>query len=406
MFRKDKSSLSTAPPVWRKRLLGSCRLVAVLLVVWSCSGVYGAGDYAETEKALAGIRKRIQDIRERMGSARTARDIQELKLAEVEVRIGLVTRQLQIVQNKLDAQRATLYRLNAERNAWRLELADQRQSWARAVRAAYAIGRQSQLKVLLNQEQPSSFARIMAYHGYFDRDRVRRIKAMERAVDRLVVVANSIDAQRTALRQSRVEHAATETRLKAHREERKSLIAHLNREIDQADQALSQLARNKRALEDLLKNLENVLADIPVALQRQPFAQLRGRLAWPASGSILHPYGSPRAVGGLRWQGVLLGAAGGSDVRAVAAGRVAFADWLRGVGLLVVVDHGDDYLTLYGHAESLYVQTGDWIDAGALLATVGDSGGRAQPGLYFAIRHRGKPNDPALWCRARGANAG
>ncbi len=375
------------------------RVVLMLLAIMNPLNAVGAGDYAETEKALAGVRKRIEDIRERMGSARTARDIQELKLAEVEVRIGLVARQLRIVQTKLNAQHNTLDRLNAEQNAWRLELADQRQSWARAVRAAYAVGRQSQLKVLLNQELPSSFARIMAYHGYFNRDRVRRIKGMERAVKRLVDVAKSMDLQRSALRLSQSEHAATETRLKGHREERKSLIIHLNREITQADQVLVKLAKDKRALEELLKDLENVLADIPTTTHRQPFARFRGRLAWPASGSIRRSFGSLRAVGELRWQGVLLDAGSGSEVRAVASGRVAFADWLRGFGLLVVVDHGDDYLTLYGHAESLYVETGDWIESGALLATVGDSGGQAEPGLYFAIRHKGRPHNPALWCR-------
>ncbi|NNG14001.1 MAG: peptidoglycan DD-metalloendopeptidase family protein, partial [Gammaproteobacteria bacterium] len=153
-------------------------------------------------------------------------------------------------------------------------------------------------------------------------------------------------------------------------------------------------------LETLMEGLRDALADVPAnAGQRKAFKSQRGRLRLPVRGKITANYGSRRKAGGFRWQGVMIRAKQGADVKAVSHGRVAFADWLRGFGLMVIVDHGDGYMSLYGHNESLYVETGDWVEAGDVVSAVGSSGGQKRAGLYFEIRANGKPTNPLRWCK-------
>jgi septal ring factor EnvC (AmiA/AmiB activator) len=148
--------------------------------------------------------------------------------------------------------------------------------------------------------------------------------------------------------------------------------------------------------------LSEVMAGFPVDTD-EPFASVKGKLAWPVQGRIAGAYGQPRGAGPVKWSGVLLEAAAGTQVRAVYHGRVAFADWLSGLGLLVIVDHGSGYMSLYGHNEALLKEAGDWVDPGEPIAQVGDTGGQARAGLYFEIRLNGEPIDPNPWIAKRSA---
>jgi septal ring factor EnvC (AmiA/AmiB activator) len=190
--------------------------------------------------------------------------------------------------------------------------------------------------------------------------------------------------------------------LETSRRERGELLADLNRDIHNTKQRLSQLKEDEQSLQELVKRLRRALAEIPSP--RGPgksFAQLKGRLRLPAEGAIAARFGMPRQVGQLKWQGILIDAPDGADVNAVAAGRVVFADWLRGFGLLLIIDHGDGYMSLYGYNQGLHKNVGDSVKAGELIATVGNSGSHSQSGLYFEIRHQGSPVDPLLWCKVK-----
>ena len=146
-------------------------------------------------------------------------------------------------------------------------------------------------------------------------------------------------------------------------------------------------------------SLGELLADIPLGpSDSRPFKQQKGKLPWPASGAFLASYGEPRKQGGLKWNGVLISSKHGTPVRAISHGRIAFADWLQGFGFITIIDHGEGYMSLYGHNETLVKQAGDWVNAGEVIATSGDSGGQPMPGVYFEIRSRGKPVNPGNWC--------
>jgi septal ring factor EnvC (AmiA/AmiB activator) len=189
--------------------------------------------------------------------------------------------------------------------------------------------------------------------------------------------------------------------------QRRQVVRALATELLSQGQEMAQLQRDEQELQDLLRGLREALSDIPPETDAaQHFAQRRGELGWPSSGRLAASYGQPK-IGNLRWDGVMISAPEGREVRAVHAGRVAYADWLRGFGLLIIIDHGDGYMTLYGHNQSLFKETGDWVATDEAIAAVGNSGGREQTGVYFGIRYQGKPVDPVRWCRrGRGGRVG
>jgi septal ring factor EnvC (AmiA/AmiB activator) len=146
-----------------------------------------------------------------------------------------------------------------------------------------------------------------------------------------------------------------------------------------------------------------MLVDIPAEADgQQPFHSRKGKLRWPARGRLAQRFGAPRS-GGLRWRGVMIEAQEGGEVRAVSQGRIAFSDWMRGFGLLLIIDHGDGYMSLYGHNQTLYKEVGEWVDTGEVVALLGASGGRTESGLYFEMRHKGRPINPVHWCAGKPA---
>ncbi|MDE2089868.1 MAG: peptidoglycan DD-metalloendopeptidase family protein, partial [Gammaproteobacteria bacterium] len=229
--------------------------------------------------------------------------------------------------------------------------------------------------------------------------RTARIQTVTAHLDELDTVEAAITRHTSALGRLRASEQDEQRTLEASRRARRQVLAALDAEIHNKGQELERLQRNARALQKLIDSLRRAPANVPAGGARTPFAALKGRLPWPANGRVLARYGQPREVGVLKWQGVLIAAPLGGPVRAVWYGRVVFADWLRGLGLLVIVDHGHGYMSLYAHNQNLYVKTGDRVQPGRVIAAVGDSGGARRPALYFEIRDRGRPVNPFRWCR-------
>jgi septal ring factor EnvC (AmiA/AmiB activator) len=242
--------------------------------------------------------------------------------------------------------------------------------------------------------------RTLVYYDYLNRARTAKIGAIGEAVARLEKVEAQIRDQTERLKRTREEQLEQKRKLEKSRVERSQVLARLNKQIRSREQKLQLYRADARQLERLMEGLREALADVPDdAGQRKAFKSQRGHLRLPVRGKITAKFGSRRKAGGFRWQGVMIRAKRGADVKSVSHGRVAFADWLRGFGLMVIVDHGDGYMSLYGHNESLYVETGDWVEAGDVVAAVGNSGGQKRPGLYFEIRANGKPTNPLRWCK-------
>jgi septal ring factor EnvC (AmiA/AmiB activator) len=260
-------------------------------------------------------------------------------------------------------------------------------------------GREELFKLLLSQETPATLGRMLVYYDYFNRARSVRISAVGAELAHLAALA--VDSRRVEEELERL-LAAQAREIEAQeawRAERRRALERLETSIEAGGGEIETLKGEEERLTALVIELGELMAGFPEDAEL-PFASLKGRLAWPVEGGQSRRYGQLRDGGPLRWNGVLLAADAGTPVRAVYRGRVAFSDWLPGLGLLIIVDHGDGYMSLYGHNEALLRESGEWVAPGDSIAQVGDSGGQAQTGLYFEIRHNGEPVDPGQWIPA------
>ncbi|HET9680127.1 MAG TPA: peptidoglycan DD-metalloendopeptidase family protein, partial [Gammaproteobacteria bacterium] len=239
--------------------------------------------------------------------------------------------------------------------------------------------------------------RMLVYYAYVNQARAELITAVRETLARLTRLGKSIREERARLDTLLADRQAVRDKLAATLASRKQALAALENTIASREDRLAKLRRDEKNLAALVRQLQNAFADIPDDLGKgQGFDTQRGGLDWPIDGNIVHRFGDSRP-GGMQWQGVMINAGRGDKVQAVARGRVAYADWLPHYGMLVIIEHGNGYMSLYGHNQALYTQAGDWVQQGETIATVGDTGGREQPGLYFEIRKNGDPVNPVGW---------
>ncbi|UTA48465.1 peptidoglycan DD-metalloendopeptidase family protein [Simiduia sp. 21SJ11W-1] len=265
--------------------------------------------------------------------------------------------------------------------------------------AAYKTGNPSQLQLLLSQSQPDTVSRMAYYNALLLADRQTAINSYQATLAELDQIAPAIERQTEKLSQTQAQLNSRYQQLKSRKAERQRTLAKLDASIASKDVRLQKSHAERAHLEKILGEISRQLSDTALALPGQAFTARKGQMGWPTKGHMKARFGSNRAGNSLRWQGVLIGAPEGRDVKAIHQGRVVFSEYMRGQGMLIIVDHGDNYLSLYAHNQVLFKETGDWVAAGEVIAEVGTSGGQQDPSLYFEIRHAGKPVDPAHWCR-------
>ncbi|MCG8324444.1 MAG: peptidoglycan DD-metalloendopeptidase family protein, partial [Thiotrichales bacterium] len=268
------------------------------------------------------------------------------------------------------------------------------------IRSAYMSGRSDYLKLLLNQEDPKHIGRVLAYYDYHNRQRTHGIHNTLHRIAEITSLEKTIQDENAALISLKTEQESQLADLHSSRTMRQSIIDKLDQFLDEQGLELKRLQVQETELKKLLANIgESGDGSIGFFEDIAPFGTLRGALEWPIRGRILHHFGSPKKGANLNWQGILISAPEGTEVKAVSTGKVIFADWFKNLGLLLIIEHGDGYMSLYGHNQSLNKRQGDWVLPGEPVATVGDTGGQSLAGLYFEIRHRGKPLNPVQWCK-------
>lgn len=351
------------------------------------------------ETELLQLRERIAALRGDLNKVRSRYDSLREELRAVEQAVARISQELRDLDDRLAEQSRRLGALQKRRSDLEGSIAQQRRYLEQQIRAAYAMGRQEYLKILLNQEDPATLGRALTYYDYLNRARSERITSLLATVQQLEGVRREIEAENTRLAQLREQQRLRKVEQEKNQAARSELLAQLEEELSNKDRRLKGLLADEKELEGLILALAQALEDIPAEPgNHKPFAQMRGKLPWPARGRIVERFGSER-LGSLRWQGVVIGAKEGLPVRAVSHGRVAYADWLRGYGYLLIIDHGDGFMSLYGHNQTLHKEVGDWVSAGETIASIGSSGGNERSGVYFEIRRNGKPQDPTRWCR-------
>ena len=376
------------------------RRLLLLLLLPALLPVSGVADTAPSKAQLEKLKSRISELSEAQSRELRERDSVQASLREAELRISRLTREQRNLEKKASTARQRLDGLEAEQAVLAAEKRTQLDWLGKTVRASYQAGRQERIKLLLNQEQPDQIARLLRYQEYYQRARSNRLKAVNGELDELKAIALRVEKARQVLLEKRTDVQRHADKLQDAQKERQATLASLNRSLDDRGSNLNQLKADQQRLQKLLADMQRSLNDIPADLGGKPFGNLAGKLPWPVEARISTGYNSRREVA-LRWQGVIFNAAPGTPVRAIHAGRVVFADWLRGYGLLTIVDHGNGYLTLYGYNQSLLREVGEWVSAGDSLALAGNSGGNRTNGLYFEIRHRGKAVNPTRWCNQR-----
>lgn len=344
---------------------------------------------AATKARLAAVREQIAGIARAQHATAAKRDAINAKLAVQATQLNQAAKALRDSDAAIATKTASLADLQKRRAQIESGLSSQRAALAELLRAAYTLNRGSDLSMLLGDDDIAKIDRALAYSRYFQHDRIAHIRALLGQVAQLDQVKASIEADTAALQQQRDQRAAQLTQLQQARAAQAALLAQANRQLAQQKDKLASLQHDADALAQLLKQLQNVFADIPAQLGKNtPFAQLHGKLPWPVAGKS-------RSGSGALTQGLVIAAKPGAIVRAVAYGRVAWADFMRGYGMLVIVDHGGGWMSLYGGNESASVEAGDWVRPGQPIATVGRD--PEQGGAWFGLRHDGKPVDPQGW---------
>jgi septal ring factor EnvC (AmiA/AmiB activator) len=393
--------------------------------------LHGPAAASPDDRDQAGqIQARIKAVRDSLGLDDRRQDSVQDDLAAIERRYGLVSQELRLLDDKVSGQQARLSALHEQRGKMLETLEEQTGLLERQVRAAYGGGRQEWLKLLLNQEDPARSSRILAYYRYLNRDRLASMESARRALARLDEISAAIAAENAQLEQLRQDVTSERDRLESLRKDRETTLVRLRRDVWDKQGLAQVLEGNVRRLARLVASVDLALQDLPApharnksgrpdsaetagggfSLPHLPVQRATGSfavqpgfpagLSWPVSGEIAQHFGARRLTG--RWDGVLIKSREGEPVRAASAGRVVFADWLQGYGLLAIIDHGDGYLSLYAFNQSLYRNVGETVRAGDVISTVGRSGGRNQPALYFGVRHAGQPIDPVKWLKQRG----
>jgi murein hydrolase activator len=375
------------------------RTVAVCAAVLVASLVL-AQSAKERDAQLQAVRKEIKALESRLAGQVAQREDTSRALRSAEVEAAAEARKLAELRAQLRAQQGQQRSLGEQTKGANARLVRQRTVLASQVRLSYMNGRQELFKLLLSQESPATLGRMLVYYDYFNRARSERIGAVSAEVGKLRELGSEGDRVAMELAELEAAQAAQVAALAQARDERKAAVAKLEESIASASAAVTKLRADEKRLSELVAKLTELLAGFPVGTE-QSFGKLKGKLAWPVQGRLAGDYGQPRGDGPVKWSGVLLEASQGTLVRAVYRGRVAFADWLPGLGLLIIVDHGDGYMSLYGHNEVLLKEPGDSVEPGEPIAQVGDTGGQSRPGLYFEIRRNGEPVNPHPWIASK-----
>jgi murein hydrolase activator len=373
---------------------------AMLIAILMLGPVTIAADKTAKQQQLQTLLKKIGKLKQVIDTKEDSKSKYIKQLKTIEANIGQVNRKIRKTGAQIKARKTELKELRATRLEHQRKLSRENEYLAEQVYAAFTLGRQEKVKLLFSQQAPEALQRNLVYYEYFSNARVELITTVQSSIDKIVETESKIRQTQAGLEQDQQSLVEQKNRLKQDLGKRKTIVASLDSQLKKQGGSLSRLQDEATQLQDLINSIQKIFDEAPEPdIAQLAFAKLKGKLAWPIEGKVRRLFGRHKPLSDLRWQGVIIEAKNGNHVMAVSHGRVAFADWLRGLGNLIIIDHGNSYLSLYGHNESLFKSAGEWVDAGEIISSIGSSGGRDTPGLYFEIRKKGKPQNPTRWCK-------
>jgi septal ring factor EnvC (AmiA/AmiB activator) len=355
--------------------------------------------FADEQADLARLQQEISKLQSWLKETESEHDNLSEAFKESDKKIGGIAKKIDETRTLLNQERSRLKKLQAEQSQLRTLKAEQKQQLAKQLGGAQKLGNQGSLKVLLNQDDPQKISRILKYYEYFNKARMESIQTLIVNLKRLNNIENEILTQQNKLIKTEKALLKKNTQLNSEKQQHKKLLVRLEARRKEKSNDLSQKQKDQKRLQQLINEVATLLDNSVRKQDARPIRSLKGTLPRPAKGRIVKAFGNKNSHARNKWQGWLIKGYEGSPINAIHHGRIVFSDWLRGFGLLLIVDHGDGYLSLYARNQTLLKSVGDWVYQGENIATLGSSGGFKEPSLYFEIRQKGKPQDPAAWLK-------
>ncbi|MFI3186964.1 MAG: peptidoglycan DD-metalloendopeptidase family protein [Methylococcaceae bacterium] len=397
-------------------------------------------EVSKTNEQLIEVQSGIKAASQNKQRIQLQKNTLNAQLSEVETLYGRSAALLKALQTQVELKRENILKIQQETLKSSTEITKQNKELAGQMKAAYAMGQKEKLKLLLNQQDPTVSSRMLVYYDYLNKARLVKLASISETMQRLDQLGKQQELETKILEKSLEQKQAEQIAAEGVRKRRTELLSQLKTDFSSNEQQIIYLKESENKLKNLVSSLQRSTNDLTFEVEqakkthpateisseppkdlpgsgddfseivssppftkeeiRGGFSALKGRLPWPVKGRLSNKFGSARTESTESiWDGVLIDASEGTEIRAITSGKVVYSDWLRGYGLLIIIDHGKGYMTLYAFNQSLYRQVGEWVEVGEVIASVGQSGGRSHSGLYFGIRNNGKPVDPLEWCR-------
>lgn len=378
---------------------------AIFFCAWASLPINAAQSSEEARQELAAVGDAIGEIQSWLIEAKSTQSIEIRNLQQADLQISTFSQSITATQVALTETESEIASLSREADQLSIEKSTQSKILEQAIRTAYMSSNQSAIELLLNQEDISKSARMLHYQRLFTKAQLDSIASFQDTLDEVQTVNQQLESNAAGLEQEKLTLSNSQQSLNDSKIERELALNQLRADIASRSSQLEQLEIDQAQLQALIKQINRAVADIPAAMQRSPFDSQLGKLPMPVTGQIIDRFGTRYGEGDLRRQGITIAVSEGTPVQAIHPGRVVFSDWLRGTGLLVIVDHGQGYMSLYGANQALSKQAGDWVDTGDIVSTsgmanelTGNSGdSQASSGMYFEIRHHGEAQNPDQW---------
>jgi septal ring factor EnvC (AmiA/AmiB activator) len=347
----------------------------------------------EANQALSKVQQQISDQQKSIKQTSSERSALEKQLRNDDISIAKIVKAMIKTNTDFEDTQLTLKNLAQEKVSLTHKKQQQEKVLAQQLRAAYTSGNHDYLKLLLNQKSPASVERTVTYYKYLNDARIKEIDQFQIVLSDLLAVTTQHQEQAKRLNILKQQQTEQKVTFQGSKQERKNTLRAINKELLNSKQLLAKLVAEE---ENLVVALQRIATLSQQSAELVGLKKLKRKLSWPIKGKISHSFGS-RKQGYLKWKGILLAAPIGKQVKAIHNGTVLFSDWLKGYGLVTVLDHGAGYMSLYGHNQALLKSVGDRVETGEPIALVGQSGGQSQSGLYFEIRRDGQAVNPKAW---------
>lgn len=352
--------------------------------------------YAQQSDRLEDIQQQIKQRQKEIDAKLAKAKKLESQLKKFEIEIGKTAKALNQTQINLENNQLQRKQLLTQQSDLQKKQSQQQTILAKQLRSAYMAGNYDYAKMLFNQDDAGKFERVLSYYKYLNGARQQQIEQFRELVAELIEVNKLLADKQQQLLELQSEQQKQRQTLAKQQDSRKATLTAIEQSINSDAEKVEQLQINEQSILKAIQEAQRLANLKPTTLNG--LAKLKGQLLKPAKGRLRRLFGN-RRQGQVRWKGVLINGNSGSPVRSIHDGKVLYADYLRGLGLVTVIDHGEGYMSLYGHNQALLKQAGETVEAGETIALVGQSGGQSSPNLYFEIRHKGKAINPSNWLK-------